>query len=208
MLEIEKKFLLTEEEIERIVEGAEFISEKTFTDSYYDTKNYDLTLRDRWLRKRAGRFELKVPVHENQGRRLFDQYRELESEEDIREELVIPRFKTFAEDLAILGYEPFATFTTTRRKYIKDGIGIDLDIAEFGHRVGETEILVAEESQRDDAIARLEEFARAHRLEIRHVRGKLIEYIFQFRPDHYRLLVNAGVNPKSSFHLLVKNSIT
>lgn len=82
MIEVEKKFILNDKEKERLFKDAEFISEKIFTDIYYDNENFDLTSKDKWLRLRQDKFELKIPVHEGI-ERIADQYDELESEEAI-----------------------------------------------------------------------------------------------------------------------------
>ena len=46
MIEVEKKFQLSGEEKQRLLTGAAFVSEKTFTDVYYDTKDYFTTKQD------------------------------------------------------------------------------------------------------------------------------------------------------------------
>jgi len=90
MLEVEKNFDLVPGDKERLIKKAEFIEEKTITDTYYDSADYKLTCRDYWLRKRDGKFELKVPLNKaNIHNRLTDQYKELETVENIAEELNI-----------------------------------------------------------------------------------------------------------------------
>ena len=41
--------------------GGRLISEKSFTDTYYDTEHCALTRRDTWLRQRDKEWELKLP---------------------------------------------------------------------------------------------------------------------------------------------------
>jgi len=74
MIEVEKKFLLNTKQISKLVELASFIREVTFTDTYFDTKKYDFTLQDQWLRLRNDKYQLKVPLSLNNNR-LVDQYR-------------------------------------------------------------------------------------------------------------------------------------
>ena len=86
MIEIERKFAVTEEWQRRLTEGAEFVSEKTMTDTYYDTVDFQLTTKDRWLRLRDGKWELKEPLHAlGFSKRAADQYRELITEGEIRQ---------------------------------------------------------------------------------------------------------------------------
>ena len=99
MIEVEKKFILTKKEKERLIKGAEFLNEKVFTDIYYDTNDFSLTSNDRWLRSRDGKFELKIPIHQGADR-LIDQYNELEDEQKIREALNLFSQRSISDDLA------------------------------------------------------------------------------------------------------------
>ncbi|RJQ30190.1 CYTH domain-containing protein [Candidatus Parcubacteria bacterium] len=119
MIEVEKKFILNEQDKERLRKDAEFLNERVFTDIYYDTEIFSLTSKDKWLRSRDGRFELKLPLHEGV-ERLADQYDELEDKEKIREALNLPSNGNLADDLAKAGYFPFCVCKTTRRKYKKE----------------------------------------------------------------------------------------
>ena len=89
MIEIEKKFILNEVAKARLLEGAEFLSEKTIHDEYFDTEDFSLTKRDWWLRSRNGHFELKIANHEGIDR-LVDSYKEIEDETEIKKILNFP----------------------------------------------------------------------------------------------------------------------
>ncbi len=195
MIEIEKKFVLDNETIERLTKDAELIGEKTFTDNYYDTQDFRLTTHDTWLRSRDGMFQLKLPLHsDGQGRqRVVDQYHELTAEEKIREALAIPRQKTLREDLEAQGFSVIASFQTSRKKYRKQGFIIDLDQADFGYTIGEIELLAENQDAAHEAMSRILAFAKTQELMIQPVRGKLIEYLKRFSNAHYQALVKAGV---------------
>ncbi|MFA5945816.1 MAG: CYTH domain-containing protein [Patescibacteria group bacterium] len=195
MIEVEKKFLLSESDEARLLEGAEFLSEKSFTDIYYDRADYALSVQDKWLRARDGKFELKVAISSST-ERLVDQYDELEDEAKIREALHLDVVGSFIEDIARAGYSPFCTCKTTRRKYSKDGFIIDLDSVDFGdftYKIGEIELMVDEKSQIDGAIEKIFAFAKEHGLAIAPVRGKVREYLERKRPEHYQALITAGI---------------
>ncbi|KKW32126.1 MAG: Thiamine-triphosphatase, partial [Candidatus Uhrbacteria bacterium GW2011_GWA2_53_10] len=165
MIEIERKFAVTEEGKRRLTEGAEFVSEKTMTDTYYDTVDFQLTTKDRWLRLRDGKWELKEPLHAlGFSKRAADQYRELITEGEIRTALRLPAGQDIEADLAKTGYEPFATIKTVRRKYKKEGFVIDLDVMDFGYEIGEIELMVASEQEMDAAVARILEFGKENGL--------------------------------------------
>jgi len=195
MIEVEKKFILNEQDKERLTKDARFLNERVFTDIYYDTKIFSLTANDKWLRSREGRFELKLPLHEGADR-LADQYDELEDEQKIREALNLPSNGNFADDLAKAGYFPFCTCKTTRRKYKKEPFIIDLDIVDFQdftYNIGEIEMMVNDKSEIEGTIEKIMTFAKEQNLTIAPVRGKVIEYLKRTKPNHYQALVQVGV---------------
>ena len=195
MIEVEKKFILNEQDKERLTKNAEFLNERVFTDIYYDTEFFSLTSYDKWLRSREGRFELKLPLHEGADR-LADQYDELEDEQKIREALNLPLNGSFADDLTKAGYVPFCICKTTRRKYKKGLFIIDLDIVDFQdftYNIGEIELMVNEKSEIESAVEKIIDFAKMQNLTIAPVRGKVIEYLRRARPSHYQVLVQSGV---------------
>ena len=189
MIEVEKKFHITEEEVAALIEDAVFIGENKFTDVYYDSVDYRLTTNDSWLRSRNGAFEYKVRFDERDESEI-DRYYEFHDAE-IRRELHLSLIGSIVEAIAKSGYAPFAEFTTTRRSYKKDGFRIDIDSMDFGYQIGEVELIVSE-SKAADASKRILAFARSHGLQTSKIRGKLIEYICRFRPEHRAALKKAG----------------
>lgn len=191
MIEVEKKFLVDKAEIFKLLEGVKFLNERKFSDTYWDTPNYSLTTTDYWLRSRDGRFELKVPTLAG-GKRLVDQYEELDSDNQIAQKLGFPS-GNLEEELRKASYSPFATITTLRKKYKKDGFIIDIDELDFGYNILEVELMVNDKSGIEGAINKILSFAKAHNLEVGQVRGKIVEYLKRNNPKHYKALVNAGV---------------
>lgn len=195
MIEVEKKFILNKQDKERLTKRAEFLNERVFADIYYDTNNFSLTSKDKWLRSREARFELKLPLHKG-AERSADQYDELEDEQKIREALNLPLNGSFADDLTKAGYVPFCICKTTRRKYKKGLFIIDLDIVDFQdftYNIGEIELMVHEKSEIENAVGKIITFAKEQKLTPAPVRGKVAEYLKRFRPDHYQALVQAKV---------------
>lgn len=195
MIEVEKKFILNKQDKERLTKDAQFLNERVFTDIYYDTEIFSLTSKDKWLRSREGRFELKLPLHDG-AERLADQYDELEDEQKIKKSLNLPSDGNLADDLAKAGYSPFCTCKTTRRKYKKEPFIIDLDIVDFQdfiYNIGEIELMVKDKSEIEGAIEKIMTFAKEQKLTIAPVRGKVIEYLKRAKLDHYQALVRAKV---------------
>ena len=193
MIEVEKKFRATDEGKMRLMDGAEFVNEKTFTDIYWDKTDFNLTRQDRWLRQRDDRWELKWPLHPIGGKNVLQQYDEIENEAGIREKLDLVGSGNFEEDLRAAGYAPVATLTTTRKKYKKGGFTIDLDEIDFGYAIGEIELMVNDEDEMAEAGARITAFAKDNGLDLLPVRGKVLEYLKRFSPSHYEALVREGV---------------
>ncbi|KKP97476.1 MAG: hypothetical protein US25_C0002G0021 [Candidatus Moranbacteria bacterium GW2011_GWE1_36_7] len=196
MFEVEKKIILSESDIVRLIEGGKFLSEKTFTDVYYDTEEFALTKNDIWLRKRGDDFDLKLPMHLGDNN-FSQQYQEIEGEEKIREIFAIAKLNDFESDINAFGYKPFCNCATTRKKYRKEGFIIDLDSVVYDdkgvYNIGEIELLVEEKKQMAEALEKIEKFAQKNELKSVPVRGKVIEYLLRSKPDHYQALVEAGV---------------
>ena len=190
MIEVEKKFIVQQDELARLTRGARFLSEVKHTDVYYDTADHALTRKDIWLRTREGKFELKFPVSAVGAVRRIIAYDEIENDAAIREKLGIPDGEPLAGFLGKLGYLPFATITTTRSKYEKDGFHIDADNADFGYSVLEIELMVASEDEVKAAYRRILDFAAANGIPVpeKWTRGKVIEYIKRNNPEHFHAL--------------------
>lgn len=193
MIEVEKKFQLTPEQETKLLERAVLLGNKTNEDVYFDTTDFSLTRQDHWLRTRSGRWELKRRVHELGHKLGGTAYDEIEDEPDIRAFLQLPGKGTLADDLDTAGYKPFAHIVKERRSYQKEGFHIDLDICDFGYELAEIELLLEDEKQRQVALKRIKEFADRMGLNRTPVRGKIIEYLYRFAPEHYQALVDAGV---------------
>lgn len=194
MYEVEKKFILKDDDESKLIEGAKFLGEKKFTDTYYDTDDYGLTTKDIWLRERDERFELKVPFNNSLHERVSDQYQELETDAEIAKYLKLPTDRSLRSSLADNGYQIFCTVTTTRRKYKKDGFVIDLDIVDFGYEIAEIEYMVDDISKMNEATEKIIQFAKGLGLTDGPVmRGKVAEYLRIKSPDHFNALVDAKV---------------
>jgi thiamine-triphosphatase len=195
--EVERNFALSEEEHERLLSGATFLQEQTFTDIYYDTPTYTLTLQDKWLRSRNVQWELKLPIEMTPGS-LMDQYQEIAVEKEIRSALGFPPEGKMQDILTQGGYAPFCTCMTTRQMYIKEGFTIVTDLVEYEgcewiYETCEIELLVRTREEIPEAGARINEFATTNGLSSTPSHGKVIEYLLRERPEHFKALADAGV---------------
>lgn len=191
MIEIEKKFALRPGDEDRLLDGAEFLKEVVIDDTYWDTAAFAMTGKDWWLRKRDGAWELKIALHKPGN--AVDQYRELETEAEIRDAIGLAANGEFETDLRAAGYAPVIPIVTTRRKYRDGEFHIDVDAADFGYAIAEIELMVEDEADMNAAAERVMRYAEARGLSTENIRGKVLEYLVRFRPDHYRALLEAGV---------------
>jgi len=198
MIEIEKKFSIKKGDFERLTKDAEFVSEKTNDDTYYDKKDYLLTKKSVWLRLRNGKWELKSRLHESADPGV-DQYEEIDSEDKIRDFLKLEKKGTFAEDLKVNGYFPFCSYKTLRKKYKKDSFILDFDLVDFGdfsYEVLEIELMVRDKSEIANATKSILNFAKNNGLETKKVWDKAETYLRRHSPKHFQILVHAGVMKK------------
>lgn len=201
--EIEKKFLLSDEQQQALLKDAVFSGEKKLTDIYYDDADCTLTKKDWWLRRRNGAWELKIPAGSFvDAHRTTDRYREIEDAKEILAHLGLSDALELPEALEKAGVKPFCTAPTRRQKYSKGEFKIDIDevnFAEFTYRLAEIEILVESEDQVEEASTRIIDFAKAYGLTVTYVRGKILEYLHRMRPDHFQALIDAGVVQKEQY---------
>jgi adenylate cyclase class IV len=195
MFEVEKKFQLNKGELKRLLKGAEFLGEQTFRDLYYDTADFTLSKNNIWLRKRGEQFQLKLPVARKEKLQAqTTQYQEIKGEEKIREIFAVAPVADFETDIEKFGYGIFCDLTTTRKKYQQAGFIMDLDQTvsnltgedDFSYQVVEVELMVESQAEIFSASAKIIEFAKKNKLKIETKKGKVLAYLFQKRPGHYR----------------------
>lgn len=162
-IEVERKFqVINFDESILLQANGKLISEVSFEDVYYDNDSYDLILKDCWLRKRNRKWEFKMPVNMDEGfLHISTAFKELEEEKDIRNALleIIKPGVEFSENKGIIQdfkLEPFATFTTMRKSYqLPSDCKVVIDLTGFGYSVGEIEIMVKENSEIAEAVAKI-----------------------------------------------------
>lgn len=193
-IEVELKFILTLEQEELLLTHATFVKKIEFTDTYYDTTDYDLTTKDIWLRSRNGKFVLKYPLATTSDALKLQSNapkQEIEDEEAIRKTLSIPLGHSLREDLLKSHIKPLYTFRNVRKTYTKNGFNIDLDTAifdDFTYETCEIEREVENAAEIDATLEQIVTFARAHGLSVKPVEGRLIEYLRRKHPAHYHAL--------------------
>uniref|UniRef100_A0A3B5LAB0 Thiamine triphosphatase n=1 Tax=Xiphophorus couchianus TaxID=32473 RepID=A0A3B5LAB0_9TELE len=216
-VEVEQKFLFDSDTLKAIEDIGDCVGQKRFHDQYFDTPDFQLTLRDVWLRRRKQSWELKCPIDPVKGaaetgreQSLCTRYKEItnlpeiyqrvkEVIKDAREDCDADVPPSDEDDswLSKLKLCCFAEFTTTRRSFTlkgEDGVKIDLDQADFGYHVGEIEVLVPEGGDIQSAQEKIRHTAQRLGLnQERRVEGKMTVYLKRYRPEQYAILLSAHV---------------
>ncbi|KAG9306555.1 hypothetical protein G9A89_004752 [Geosiphon pyriformis] len=186
----------------------------SFIDIYYDnhSKDYPLTTRDIWLRQRDEKWECKTPTNLTPS---MDSYHELETIDSVTEYLEnilnpgnssisLPREDQFKEFLLEkYNLTPFCEIQTFRKHYIiNNEFTLDLDTADFGHHVGEIELVVESPEKVQEAERRIAIFMKEHEWFFETsglVLGKLSRYIGMFNPNQWECMKKSGVLDRKLF---------
>lgn len=178
MIEVEKKFQPTKEQLDSVLEGAEFLGEKVLHDVYYDYPDYRMFKKGTRLRNRNGDWELKV----GSGGGVAE---ELEQEEEIK---IFFNIQIPLMDFINANMKPFIDYTTKRKKYKKGEFEICVDELDFGLSVVEIELMVASEGDVANAEEKILEFGRALGLAEASAVVKRHAYFQARRPELYQEL--------------------
>ncbi len=193
MLEIEKEFIITREQKERLLKKAVFLRKKTFQDIYFDDSRYSLTTKDWWLRTREGRFELKIHRFEKD----IDVYDELDDMSDILSAFEL-HDKTLEDFLKEKEIVPFIELTTERESYEIAPFTIEFDTATyangFTYSSMEVELLVNKaETSAEEGAEKIIKFAEQYEIKREPVLGKVLTYMKNYLPDHFQVLETANI---------------
>lgn len=188
MIEVEKKFQPTEEELAAMLLGAEFMSEKVNHDIFYDLPDFPYLKQGMRLRNRNGRFELKIDVKgfEKSGTAHNE---EIENYLEILERLGFDKGGILANIVAGK-MEPWMEIKTKRKTYHKGEFIIDIDETDFGYDVVEIEMLVEDNSKVKEAEEKILDFAKSYGWEMKDLPGKGWEYLRRVKPELYLKLKN------------------
>ncbi|MBU0648402.1 CYTH domain-containing protein [Patescibacteria group bacterium] len=187
MIEVEKKFILSDDQRELLIREAEFLQEIVFCDVYYDNQSYDWTLQDIWLRARGDKFELKVSLDRTLGRQV-DQYDEITDVDEIKKILNLEGDEELSEILIKEGFVPICECKTTRKKYRLGEFAVDMDLVEYDDyswSLVEIELMVNKKSEIADAARKIMDFASQRNWQTSRIRGKVTEYLKRKKSEHY-----------------------
>ena len=185
MIEVEKKFQPTGEQLEVLLAGAEFIGEKFYTDILYDFPDRRLFKKGFRLRNRNGDFELKIVKLDSEDGVASSE--EIETEIEILEKLGFGKDddlqKVVKDNMDIL-----ANWETKRKKYKKGEFNIDVDETSFGYNVCEIEIMIDDPAQVVESENKILKLAQEFGVSMHKLPPKLMEYFKVMQPEVYKEL--------------------
>jgi adenylate cyclase class IV len=185
MIEVEKKFQPTEDELEALLEGAEFLGEIENYDEHYDYPDFRLFKKGFRLRNRNGKFELKIKGSDFASGTTNSE--EIETEPEILEKLGFGPEAGLA-DIISAQMEVFAAWRTKRKKYKKGRFNIDVDKTDFGYNVCEIEVMVEDPQEAERAEREITNLAREAGFPLEKLPTKMREYLKVAKPEIYQEL--------------------
>lgn len=160
LLEVESKFLFHPSLVATLQSNRghpafkrlEALATHTFTDTYYDRRD-TLSKNGIWLRQRTTEalmmVEAKVRISGDFSRSTFDEITDWQHITAI----IRPHLPEFSTQKKGFGLDLLAEFTTTRQEFrADDQFAVVLDHTDFGHSVGEVELMAEDEKEAHGAI--------------------------------------------------------
>lgn len=178
MIEVERKFQPTEEQLKALLKDAEFVGDKVNHDVYYDYPDYRLMKEGVRLRSRNNNFELKL----GQSRGVNT---EIEERKEIEKYFKTDNLEEFIKQNFVVIIE----YVTKRMEYKKAGFIIDVDETDFGFNVCEIELMVENEDGVKEAKEKIKNFAEEYGWEITKILPKGLEYLRILKPEVYKELI-------------------
>ncbi len=184
MIEVEKKFQPTEEQLAKLLALATFLKEEENIDIYYDFSDYSLIKEDKRLRSRNGEWEFKSRLPNLEGSRVA-LTEEITKEREILDRLNFAKYDNVA-DMVKNEMVLLCEIKTKRRKYKIDDFHIDLDETDYGFKMCEVELEVDSQADTARAAERILDLVKPFGFEVKPMPGKVMECLKIKTPDLYK----------------------
>lgn len=182
MIEVEKNFQPTEEQLAKMLADSKFITKKINHDVYYDFEDARLFRGYVKFRSRNGKFELKIKNQTGENENA-DAEVEIDDEEEIKNYFNTEKsIKEFIDTEMVL----WSDYKNERTEYRNGEFTIDIDKLDFGYGIVEIELMVESMNQVKDAEDKIIDFAKKYNFEIKYVPSKGITYFKTIKPELYK----------------------
>ena len=180
--EIEKKFIFDRQLLPLLLKNSGKppfthltpIKQTSFHDAYYDNRVRVLSLNPSgsiWLRKRDGEWQAKVTQKADKDYQKVS-YQEVSTLSEI-EKLVRKYLPECLGEKHNFGLYPFCQFSTDRAEFTaNERFTVALDTTDFGHDVGEVEVIAEEGESDKQVMMEIEKFMEEYRWFFKSVKGK------------------------------------
>ncbi len=186
MIEVERKFQPTEEQMAALLEDAEFLGEKNIRDLYYDFPDFRIYKSGNRLRKRDSGYEMKIYQPDTVS--TIEIAREIENDQEIKDFLGFTKDTRSLNEIVLNDMQYVCDFTTKRKKYKKEDFNIDIDETSFGYNAVEIEVMVDDKDKAKEAEDKILKLANTYGLEIKKLPLKSRAYLEKERPEIYEIL--------------------
>ena len=196
MIEVEKKFYVDDKTIAKLKKLGKVVSEKRVLDHYWDKNDFSVTKSDCWLRKRNGKWQMKIGVQKQANVKRITVYEELDDEKDIAEYLSLDLQvgTEFEELLKKQKYNCFMTIDKARLRLEIDEFTIDIDDFDDGQDILEIELVVDSQDQVQEAVDKIFKFVKDIGIDPKPKRfGRVVDYIQKEYPELFNELMRKGV---------------
>ena len=179
MIEVERKFQPTEEQLKALLKDALFVGDKVNHDIYYDYPDYRLMKSGVILRNRNNYFELKLNKSKNVAV-------EIENKEEIEKYFDIDNLEEYIKENLIIIIE----YVNNRTEYRLGEFVIDIDNLDFGYNMCEIELMIEKEDDVKNTQEKIFNLAKKYNWEKKKIIPKRMEYLRKFKPEIYKELIN------------------
>lgn len=186
MIQVEKKFLPNEEQMQALLQGADLFTETEDHDVYYDFPDYHLSLNGVQFRLRNGVYGLKI--NKNFGNDLGMQA----DEEIIGYENIRSYFETEDELASFVqkNMVEFMNFKTKRKRYKRKYFMISIDKTDFDYSYVQIETFVEKEEDVKEARESVISLAKSCGIEIKDMPTKRSFYLKSKNPELFDKIYN------------------
>lgn len=182
MIEVEKNFQPTDEQLAKMLADSEFVAKKMLHDVYYDFEDVRLFRGHVKFRSRNGNFEIKIKNQTGENKEAKSET-EIEDVEEIKKYFnTTKNLQEFVDSEMMI----FCEYYNDRTEYHNGEFVIDVDKLSYGYGMVEIELMVDSIEKVSEAEEKIINFAKKYDFEIKDVPSKGVSYFKMVKPELYK----------------------